>query len=168
LQAAFDHLQPAYPKFYKMDRLCQFGFLASEVLIGSVKLPEATAIVLSNASSSLDTDSRFWETAKTQASPSLFVYTLPNIVIGEISIRHKLKGESAFFISPQFDPRFTVDYVDMISNQGSPFCIAGWVEVAHGEADVFLYLTGNSIDKIGAHSAEYISSLYHGIADTQP
>src|SRR5579871_2576029 len=112
LQAAFDHLQPGYPKFYKMDRLCQFGFLASEVLISSIQLPETTALVLSNASSSLDTDSRFWETVKSQASPSLFVYTLPNIVIGEISIRHKLKGESVFFISPQFDPQLNVGYVD--------------------------------------------------------
>jgi hypothetical protein len=56
----------------------------------------------------------------------------------------------------------------MIVNPEAPHCIAGWVEVANGEADVFLYLTGNSIDKKAAHTAGIISSRYHGITDTQP
>ena len=40
------------------------------------------------------------------ASPALFVYTLPNIVIGEICIRHHFKGENAFFVFKQFDGTF--------------------------------------------------------------
>src|SRR6185503_17555551 len=88
LLKAYDWVQLMYPKYYKMDRLSKLGLLASEILLKEYKRDASTAVVLSNAHSSLDTDLRFWESAKTQASPSLFVYTLPNIVAGEICIRN--------------------------------------------------------------------------------
>ena len=36
-------------------------------------------------------------------SPALFVYTLPNIVSGEISIRNKWGGESSAYVLASYD-----------------------------------------------------------------
>ncbi|HLZ16249.1 MAG TPA: hypothetical protein VKQ08_04390, partial [Cyclobacteriaceae bacterium] len=163
MMLAYDQLNGAYPKFYKMDRLSKLGFLGSEFLLGSTeKCPAySTAVVLSNSSASLDTDLRYWESVKTQASPSLFVYTLPNIMIGEICIRQGIKGESMFFVSPQFDPQETASYVDLLFERGvADHCLAGWVEVLDGRADVFLYLTGKSNHGIADHTAAKMLELY--------
>ena len=51
---------------------------------------------------SLDTDLKHQATiANPQEyypSPAVFVYTLPNICLGEISIRHQLHTEGSFFV----------------------------------------------------------------------
>jgi len=163
MMSAYVQLNVAYPKFYKMDKLSKLGFLASEILLGPAKKygGDSTAIVLSNCSSSLDTDIRYWETAKTQASPSLFVYTLPNIAIGEICIRHGIKGESIFFVSPKFDAEETTRYADFLFDHGiADYCLAGWVEVMDSQADVFLYLTEKSTGGISDFTAAKILALY--------
>ena len=159
---AYSRLDVAYPRFYKMDRLSKLGFLASEILLGqcSPKLNSNTAVVLSNANSSLDTDLRYWESVKTQASPSLFVCTLPNIVAGEICIRNGFKGENVFFVLPNFDPAWTDGIVTQIFEHGNAsHCLAGWVDVLGDQADVFLYLTDHSLNKQGLQLQLF--QLYH-------
>ena len=94
-----------YPKFYKMDGLCKLGFLASELLMrcdhdGQQTEDEQRAVILFNHSSSIDTDQHYLASIQPEnyfPSPSLFVYTLPNIVTGEIAIRHHLHGETSFY-----------------------------------------------------------------------
>ena len=59
------------------------------------KQPRAeVAICVATNAGSLSTDLHFWQTRGEPggASPSLFVYTLPSSIIGEISIRHGLTG----------------------------------------------------------------------------
>ena len=146
LVSVYQHFALQYPKFYKMDSLSKLGWLAAEVLLkGSFETakykPEDTGIVLSNANSSLDTDIKYYETAKDIASPALFVYTLPNIVIGEISIRRRFKGENAFFIADEFDAGFIEQYVsNLINNNILQSCICGWVDVMGEEFKAVLYL----------------------------
>jgi len=87
-----------YSRFYKMDNLSKLGWLASEILLkDSFKKdsysPEDIGLILSNANSSLDTDQKYMAGVADVPSPSLFVYTLPNIVTGEICIRNNFKGE---------------------------------------------------------------------------
>lgn len=165
LVQSYQRLKINYPKFYKMDRLCKLGLLASEVILsGQSNLKSSTtAVILSNSNSSLDTDIRYWDSTKHAASPSLFVYTLPNIVAGEICIRNGFKGESNFFITPEFDPDWMAEYVNRVfSSQTTDACLAGWVDVLSDHADVFLYLTLKSGSGICAHNAENIGDLYHG------
>ena len=159
----------SYPRFYKMDRLSQLGFVASELLLkGSIPsdapahnisaedsspltpkdsslftlhsslskdsslftldlrsslltLGKAgassallslnrslhsslsnTAVVLFNHSSSLWADREYQRTIIPGEdyfpSPSLFVYTLPNMVCGEIAIRNGFHAETSFYI----------------------------------------------------------------------
>ena len=146
LVSAYHHFALQYPKFYKMDSLCKLGWLANEVLLENSTIkdrykPEEVGVVLSNASSSLDTDARYYETTKNIASPALFVYTLPNIVIGEICIRHHFKGENAFFIFDEFDAGFIEQYVsNLINNNILQSCICGWVEFMEDKYKAALFL----------------------------
>ncbi len=166
LPNAYEKLQINYPKFYKMDNLAKLGLLASEVLLKGRILkeefkPEQVAVILSNASSSLDTDVRYLESTKQIASPALFVYTLPNIVMGEICIRHGLKGENGFFVFEKFNPEFISAYVDQVLVEGTQACVAGWVEVLGEQHNVFLYLVENrKHDNSLEHSAKQLGKLY--------
>lgn len=123
-----------YAKFYKMDNLSKLGFLAAESLfqqMGGIERfdKSKTGIFLSNSCSCLDTDERYYESIAEFPSPGLFVYTLPNILIGEICIRHKITGEHAFFLSDQFDKTFVCNYVADFFQQGQlEAALVGWVE----------------------------------------
>ena len=177
LDDAYAFFEIDYPKFYKMDNLSKLGFLAAEVMLKGNWLndypAERIGIVLSNAHSSLDTDIRYLESAKGIASPALFVYTLPNIVAGEICIRHKIKGENAFFITPAFDPDLMADYVSIMMSprpQSSlpnaqslmpNACIAGWIDVMNEHHDVFLYLLEKDKPALVDHSPEQLKELYN-------
>lgn len=96
----------SYPKFYKMDKLSQLGFVASELLLKQETPQEEhssdRAIVLFNHSSSHWVDNEYVQSITIGEnyfpSPSLFVYTLPNIVCGEIAIRNGCHSETSFYI----------------------------------------------------------------------
>ena len=154
LAAVYTFLSPGYPKFYKMDNLSKLGWLGTEILLSgfdkSGYKPEDVGIVLANSNSSLDTDRRYFETVSEYPSPSLFVYTLPNIVIGEICIRHGFRGENAFFVFEQFEIPFIANYVkNLFNSEETKACICGWVEILGDEYEAMLYLVepkqGNDI-----------------------
>lgn len=137
-----------YPKFYKMDVLSQAGYLASELIkkanpgISAPYADDEIALVFANASSSAETDRRFMQTYKAGGSPSpaLFVYTLPNIVLGEIAIVNKWYGENMFAVLPKFAPGFYLDYGQILLASGSRALLCGWLEVTANTTDVFLFL----------------------------
>jgi hypothetical protein len=142
----YRHFQLNYPKYYKMDNLSKLGWLASEILLkdsfknGNYEA-EDTGIILANTNSSLDNDLKYFDTTKDIPSPSLFVYTLPNIVIGEISIRNHFKGEHAFFIQETFDAVFFEWQVNYLLNKNIlKACICGWVDVLEKEYKAVFFL----------------------------
>ncbi|MCL1968046.1 MAG: 3-oxoacyl-ACP synthase [Bacteroidetes bacterium] len=102
LKEVYRYFKMDYLKFFKMDNLSKLGFLSAEILLKEVENKENMSILFGTSSSSLETDTAFQETIKDTdnffPSPSVFVYTLPNIVIGEICIRHKIYGENMMFI----------------------------------------------------------------------
>jgi len=143
-----------YSKYFKMDNLCKLGFLASEILLKDIDLsnykPEEVALILANSSSSLSNDNKYQNTISNQASPAVFVYTLANIVIGEICIRNNFKGESTFFIQKEFDTDFMVNYVNTIlQTTKAKVCILGWVEVdIENNYEAFLCLIDRDNDSL--------------------
>lgn len=158
--------QSGYSKFHKMDRLSKLGFLGAELLLSGKDLanrydPYAVGVILSNANASLDTDIRHQKQLETGfPSPAIFVYTLPNIVIGEICIRHGIQGENTFFIQPEFDPESQVSYIDhLLKNQVISACIGGWVECVGEDYDCFLYFVESRPDS--EHSASPAFSAAH-------
>ena len=105
-------------KFYKMDRLSKAAYIAAEKLLKGIKLPDdrtKVAVVLYNRSASLDTDLKHQATLDNNeaASPAVFVYTLPNIMCGEICIRHKINGENTFFVQDGKDG-FPLEYARLL------------------------------------------------------
>ncbi|HVI47598.1 MAG TPA: beta-ketoacyl synthase N-terminal-like domain-containing protein [Chitinophaga sp.] len=148
LRAGYDRFSGQYPKFHKMDTLSKLGWLAAEVLLQDSGIhqlpPEAAGLVLSNRSASLDTDLRYYATVKDIASPALFVYTLPNIVMGEICIRHGFKGENTFFVSDEFDAALLGSYpAQLLAETPLQACLCGWVEVMGQQYDTALFLVEN-------------------------
>jgi hypothetical protein len=135
LPALYKALAENYPKFYKMDRLSQLGILGAALLLHGIRLPQnlqpsETAIVLANKHSSLDTDTRFVAQLNDIPSPAVFVYTLPNIVIGEISIRYGIKGEQAFYVMAAPDMVFLQQYAQILFAEGkTKNCLLGWVDI---------------------------------------
>ena len=146
LKEVYGFTGAAYPKFYKMDGLCKLGWLAAEILLvnsfdKTVYLPENIGLVLSNRNSSLDNDIKYYDSVKTIASPALFVYTLPNIVMGEICIRHQFKGENDFFIFDRFNPGFIQQYVNhLFDTEALDACICGWVDLLDNDCLACLFL----------------------------
>lgn len=159
LLAVYKGFELAYPKFYKMDNLCKLGWLAAEVLLQNTDLnnryrPAKIGLVIANANSSLDNDIKYQQTISDVPSPSVFVYTLPNIVIGEICIRNNFKGEHAFFIQENFDAKFIHQQVSYLLDQGIlDACICGWAEVLGQNYKAALFL----IERAGTqeHSLEF-------------
>lgn len=139
IRSAYKCLSVDDRKFYKMDNLCKLGYIAAEYLLADIDIsstyqPEEIGIVLANASASLDTDRKHQEIidaeGDTAASPAVFVYTLPNVVMGEICIRHKIKGENTFFIMREYDEEALQSYVQSAMRR-PPLraCIMGWCEL---------------------------------------
>ncbi len=153
LIAAYQHFAPNYPKFYKMDNLAKLGWLAAEILLANsfdkaACQPEDIGLLLCNRNSSLDNDIKYYETVKTIASPALFVYTLPNIVMGEICIRHNFKGENDFFIFDSFNAGFIQQYTAHLFATGAvEACICGWVELMDNDYHACLYLVEKKAGK---------------------
>ncbi len=127
-----------YPKFYKMDKLCRLGFIASELLLNA----EATdrfvecdnrAVILFNRSSSILSDKKYQESISDEEnfypSPSIFVYTLPNIVCGEIAMRNHYHGETSFYILPEMnvEQMHEIKFASFLDKSISSM-ITGWVD----------------------------------------
>jgi len=153
LKSSYRELKISYPKFFKMDNLCKLAFLSAEILLKDAELltkypSEEIGMIILNSSSSLETDEKHQESISDREnyfpSPSVFVYTLPNIMTGEIAIRHKIKGENGVFISEKPDAGMIFTLVDeLFSRKRVSCCITGWVESYHSRLSSCLMLVEN-------------------------
>ncbi|MBE0648098.1 MAG: 3-oxoacyl-ACP synthase [Bacteroidales bacterium] len=159
----FKSLNLGYPKFYKMDPLSKLGFIASELVFKQLNLDsydrKRVGIVIANSSSSLDTDIIHQQSISNRSeyfpSPSVFVYTLPNIMIGEICIRHQLRGENAFLISERFDGRLLTKYVNELFQQNRiDVCLTGWVDLLKEDFEALLMFVEPGIWEMNAEARE--------------
>ena len=125
-----------YPKFYKMDLLSRLAFVAAELLAPLTPEGEGLergSVILFNHSSSIVSDRQFLATINGKegafASPSVFVYTLPNIAAGEIAIRHHICGETAFYILQEKDEALMQQILETsLSASGATCAVSGWVD----------------------------------------
>ena len=78
---------------------------------------------------SLCNDRHYEETVREFPSPSLFVYTLPNIITGEIAIRNKYEGETSAYVMERFDPETFVALVEQaFQDSVTASALCGWVD----------------------------------------
>ena len=158
----YKHFVGDYPRFYKMDALARLGFLASELLIrnarpdagqgsspsseaGPVRTPDS--VLLMGITASLSADRQYERSIQPGPdyfpSPSDFVYTLPNIVTGEIAMRHHIHGETCYLALQQRDESL----IDQLVRQAfldpdTHLLLAGWIDASDDEhfiADLSLY-----------------------------
>jgi 3-oxoacyl-[acyl-carrier-protein] synthase-1 len=140
-----------YPKFFKMDTLSKLGFVASELLLkdegGERFVPrEDRAVVLFNRTASLQADTNYQNTIQDPEnffpSPAAFVYTLPNIVTGEIAIRNKYYGETSFLVMEQCDLQIMArQLMNAFRDPMTQSILGGWLDCTdenHFEARLFL------------------------------
>lgn len=167
IRNAYKYLNSDYPKFFKMDNLSKLAFLAAEVLLKNEGLNDTEnniALVFSNAASSLDSDRKHQAAIENDdayfPSPAVFVYTLPNICLGEISIKHKLYSENSFFI---FD-RFSAENLWLYSNsllysKKAEKVLCGWIDFDKNKYEAFVYLVAKNGKT--ENNTEEITRLYY-------
>jgi len=146
LRQASKGLNISYPKLRKMDLMCQAAVIAAECIAQDQDFSArykgtSTGILLCNQSASLYTDMDYQQSLNSFPSPGLFVYTLPNIAVGEIAIRNGIQGENAFFIQDQFDASFFSTYTQLLmETEGLDCCLVGWLEADPDNCNVILSL----------------------------
>ncbi len=129
-----------WPKFFKMDSLSKMGFVGVEMALKQANITldgEKTCVIMANRISSTKDNREFAATIENHnqyfPSPALFVYTVPNVVTGEIAIRHHLYGETSFYI---LDKQEELEPIIQSTAQTTTadILIVGWLE--EGEANI--------------------------------
>ncbi len=154
LTALYKQIIGNYPKYYKMDGLCRLGFIASELLLKAERdegsftedINKTRAIVFFNRSSSIASDKKYLASIVEKdnyfPSPSVFVYTLPNIVTGEIAIRNGYHGETSFYILPHKNELLMQDIIETtFMDEQTTSVLTGWLDYEdseHFEADLYI------------------------------
>lgn len=158
IKGAYKHIEIDYSKFFKMDNLSKLAFLAADILLHK-ETEKNVGVVLSNKASSLDTDRKHQKSLKEYPSPAVFVYTLPNICLGEISIKHQLYSENSFFIFNTFNAEYLHTYANsLLDDQKSEKVLCGWVNFDDEKYDAFLYVVAKKGTFV--HSEAEINRLY--------
>ncbi len=130
----YQSLSIEYSKFHKMDALAKMAICGLKVIEKEYDLnhfkDEEIALIFANKSSSYYSDNKHFTnyTKLNTLSPSDFVYTLPNILTGEIAILKKWYGENVFFIQEEFDLEFFKEQINFYFYKGAKACLCGWIE----------------------------------------
>lgn len=155
-----------YPKFHKMDNLSKMAFLGTEALLKGLGPDHSNAdvgLIFFNKTSSLDTDLKHQhEINHGVGSPAIFVYTLPNIPVGEISIRHGIHAESLFFVVPEFDPEAIFMQLDIMFKESDLNCIlVAWVDFLESDYEGHFFLIRR--EQFNQLNTDELTNLYHKV-----
>ena len=99
--------------------------------LGDLNGQEPDIVILFNKTSSEMADREFEETIMDEnffPSPSLFVYTLPNICTSEIAIRYNIQVETSFYILRERDEQLMQSIVEASTPKGG-VALYGWIEI---------------------------------------
>lgn len=117
IKGLFGSVSEPYMKFSKMDDYCKLGTTAIELLLnkagGLSKFdPYEIALVVNTDTGCIESDLAHLDNITAEeynSSPAIFVYTLPNVVAGEICIKNKFKGEGVTIVGKEDDPKKIVE-----------------------------------------------------------
>lgn len=137
-----------YPKFHKMDLLSKAVILGNYFIKKAIPKNSTPLVMLFNESASMQSDLQhiYQYNAYDTASPGIFVYTLPNICIGEVCIKNDWKSPSGFLLFPKehFEKYLETVAIEMSKND-SEYAFTGFVEVV--EDDIFVALSVLQMNK---------------------
>ena len=162
-----------WPKFFKMDTLSKVGYLASELLLKELgehrlegeEYTSDRAIALFGTTASLCADRNYQKTIQDidnyYPSPAFFVYTLPNIVTGEIAIRNHYRGETSFYVMDGYDAGSIAFHLQCaFQDDATESVLAGWVDSTDND-DFHCFFT--LIDREDASDLEGLENELKGI-----
>lgn len=156
LSTAYTELGIDYPRYHRVDRLSKLALLGLDIFQqkGMLlnKLPGRTGLIFSNSIASHTTDEKYVTSSfiKDQIgfekSPGLFIYTLPNIAIGEVCIRHQLNGEHVFMVSEYFDAHALAMYGYMLlTGSYVDECIICWIDESKNKIEALCFFLDKTI-----------------------
>lgn len=163
-----------YPKFFKMCPLSKTAFLGAELLLEGLSADDKAEnldIILFTADGCAQADMAFYKSILNETeyfpSPAQFVYTLPNIMTGEIAIRHKIYGETTvMYADEELRQRVTESHIRTFPDR---LLMAGIVDFAPGgqpRADIILYKSDNQITTKPQNMEQLIEQLKQQIIET--
>jgi 3-oxoacyl-(acyl-carrier-protein) synthase len=96
-------------RFARMDLMSRLGLLAAELLDAGIdRLPadlrDRVGVLVETRAGCLATDLQFLRTPR----PSVFAYTLPSTVLGEVCIRYRLRGPVLCLLAPDEERRYAI------------------------------------------------------------
>ncbi|MEE1062209.1 MAG: beta-ketoacyl synthase N-terminal-like domain-containing protein [Paludibacteraceae bacterium] len=117
IKGLFASVSEPYMKFSKMDDYCRLGTTAVQLLLDKVGGlsqydPYEIALIVNTDTGCIESDLAHWDNITADeyvSSPAIFVYTLPNVVAGEICIKNKFKGEGVTLVGNADDPKTIVE-----------------------------------------------------------
>ena len=153
LSNAWNAVGVDHPRFHRADRLSRLVLLCTEpffVPLMDERMKDGTAMVIMGRHGSLDTDERYYDQLRDEglASPGLFVYTLANIAMGELSIRHGLHGPGLCLLNEEPDvDQLRSACAHMLATPGVQRVVCGWADIFAGRAQGSFLLLGNEGDQ---------------------
>lgn len=135
LSALYREVCGDYPKFFKMDLSSKLGFLLTEMLFGGDPdrfVPrDDRAVLMFSRCGCLSNDRNYERTVTEFPSPALFVYTLPNVVTGEIAIRNKYRGETSAYVLDGPDAAQMVALIGQaFTDRSTRSAVCGWLDAS--------------------------------------
>jgi 3-oxoacyl-(acyl-carrier-protein) synthase len=127
-------------RFARMDWLSRLALMAVELLEARFETWDArdreqTGVCVETAAGCLTSDAEFLG----QPRPTVFAYTLPSTVIGEICIRHRFKGPMLCLMSSGNSTRATMDEAAAWLREGSAkACLCVGCEAVSADAAALL------------------------------
>lgn len=175
LTAIYRRIGSDYPKFFKMDGFSKTGVLLSDLLFYQQNVPSVNdfkdnaSVIVFSRSGTFQTDLKFEETISDVQnffpSPSIFVYTLPNIVTGEIALRHGIHGETAYYSTEKFDPA----QIESIVSDTLPYnscALVAWIDFYSPQQYGIMFVVANSNDEtLPAFNAQNLEDIYNKCFD---
>jgi 3-oxoacyl-(acyl-carrier-protein) synthase len=122
-------------RFGRMDLMSRLGLMATELLEARIReipeeLRQRVGVCVETTVGSLSTDLKFLQTPRA----SLFSYTLPSTVIGEICIRYRARGPVLCFVKSEPDEPALGEAVRLVQEDEASACICLTCDALEAEA----------------------------------
>lgn len=135
--------------FARADPLTKIASATAELLSPAFETAgeeerESVGVTMGTSSGSLEIDARYWQYVKREGkgSPMMFTYTLPSTALGEIAIRHKLRGPILCLLCTLEENRQALD--------------EAYRAITLGEAESLVCVYANAVEEDAAHFARAI------------
>lgn len=134
-----------YPRFFKMDPFCKAGVLCALPVLKYMKnqprAEDSGFLLFTSSGCRMADEEHIQQFSQGMPSPAVFVYTLPNILVGEWSILSGWKGWCQCHIVQGADKNLILNAVERHYKQGNEAPLAAaWCVVEPGHVEAFLFI----------------------------